>query len=103
MNTFGNGSIWHAGANYRLGDTLLVVQGGMTHASASNMGMLILPHSFPASGTKSFTVGVIHSLSRRTTMFGGFQHVVPNGRLAWELIAREDTRSAWTVGMRHNF
>jgi GBP family porin len=35
MNGFGSGNIWHAGANYQLGNTLFVAQGGMTHGMGS--------------------------------------------------------------------
>ena len=106
MNIFGSGNIWHAGANYRSGNTLFVAQGGMTHANANAFSETFSWGSYdlilPATGAKSFTIGAIHSLSRRTTVFGGFQRVVPIG-MDWNRVAREDTRNTWTVGMRHNF
>ena len=66
----------------------------------------------------SFTVGAIHNLSKRTSLFGGYQHVYvtnPNGAAANDLGAATVSyaapnyatnganRSTFTSGVRHNF
>ena len=60
----------------------------------------------------SFTVGAIHNLSKRTSIFGGYQHVYvtnPNGAGANDqgnYIApayATGNRATYTIGVRHNF
>ena len=69
MNWGGDGNIWHAGGQYRWGNTTLVAQGGMTNAHAGGI------NASAARKAQSFTVGAIHNLSKRTSIFGGYQHV----------------------------
>ncbi len=106
MNAGGDGNIWHAGAQYRLGNTTLVAQGGMTKAHAGGI------NNSGSRSADSFTVGAIHNLSKRTSLFGGYQHVYvdnPNGAGAnnqANYIApayATGSRATYTVGVRHNF
>ena len=108
MNWGGDGSIWHAGAQYKWGSTTLVAQGGMTRAKAGGINSSAARHS------DSFTVGAIHNLSKRTSLFGGYQHVYvdnPNAAAENNLAGAglnapnyaTGNRSTYTVGVRHNF
>ena len=107
MNAGGDGQIWHVGTNYQWGNTQLVAQGGANKADAVT--------GVNDRGARSFTVGAIHSLSKRTSLFGGFSRVTQGatGANATGDIGGPDTttngsytagnRNTWTVGMRHNF
>jgi predicted porin len=99
MNLGGDGQIWHVGTNYQWGNTQLVAQGGATTAEAiaGNAGR----------DARSFTVGAIHSLSKRTSLFGGYQRVTM-GDTQDNAATNGGTyvqgnRNTWTMGMRHNF
>ncbi len=104
MNLGADGDIWHVGTNYKWGNTLLVAQGGMTKAEAGGIGA-----STAARENRSFTVGAIHSLSKRTSLFGGFQRVslgMPGSGhedQGTQDSTRSGVRNTWTIGMRHNF
>jgi GBP family porin len=107
MNAGANGHIWHAGGQYKWGNTTLVAQGGMTSAEAGG----ITPGA-QARKVDSFTVGAIHNLSKRTSLFGGYQHVYvnnPNNAAAnneGNYLApayATGNRATYTVGVRHNF
>lgn len=91
MNPGGNGSIWYAGGQYKLGNATFVAQGGMTDANKTDV--------FASRKSKSFTVGALYSLSKRTNLFGGYQHVNVIDKNS--VIDRD--RDTWTVGMRHLF
>lgn len=97
MNAGGDGNIWHAGTNYKWGNTTLVAQGGM-----------MLAHSIGGVAereSKSFTVGAIHNLSKRTSMFGGYQRVTVGTASTGDVAANNiaGNRNTWSIGMRHNF
>ena len=106
MNLGGGGDIWHVGTNYQWGNTQLVAQGGRTNADAIG--------TVAARENNSFTVGAIHSLSKRTSLFGGYQRVTMGanstdavatgvgGETAGAAYA-SGNRNTWTMGMRHNF
>ena len=49
---------------------------------------------------ESLTVGVIHSLSRRSSLFGGYQRAWVADRNA---ATTDSVRNVYTVGMRHDF
>ncbi|MCX7184553.1 MAG: porin [Nitrosospira sp.] len=97
MNANGDGDIWHVGTNYKWGNTLLVAQGGAMAADAIG--------AVAARDSRSFTVGAIHSLSKRTSLFGGYQRVTVGAQSAGDATAHHNAgnRNTWTVGMRHNF
>lgn len=106
MNAGGDGNIWFAGGQYKWGNTTLVAQGGMTKAHAGGI------NSAAARSADSFTVGAIHNLSKRTSLFGGYQHVYvdnPNAAAANNIGAitapnyATGNRSTYTIGVRHNF
>ncbi|SEL01909.1 porin [Nitrosovibrio tenuis] len=119
MNWGGDGNIWHAMGSYRWGNTTLVAQGGMTHANSTG-GNGFVPAA-QKRAADSFTVGVIHNLSKRTSIFGGYQHVyVRNGNTAAANdlpgVATDSggatftapayatgNRATYTIGLRHNF
>ena len=91
MNMGGDGNIWFAGGQYDLGNTSLIAQGGMTNAHGMTGG--------PASReVGSFTVGAIHNLSKRSSLFGGYQRAMIDGATA---VFRDS--NTYSVGMRHNF
>jgi predicted porin len=110
MNAGGQGDIWHVGTNYQWGNTQLVAQGGANHADSA--GAALTDRS-----ARSFTVGAIHSLSKRTSLFGGFSRVTQGAtgaNAAATSPGGPDTststgtytagnRDTWTIGMRHNF
>jgi predicted porin len=105
MNVGGDGNIWFAGAQYRLGNTTLVAQGGMTKAHAGGLVAAAGAHK-----ADSFTVGAIHNLSKRTSLFGGYQHVYvtnpTSGANSLDGLAplyATGNRSTYTIGVRHNF
>ncbi len=106
MNAGGDGSIWHVGTNYQWGNTLLVAQGGAMTAEAIG--------AVAGRDAKSFTVGAIHSLSKRTSLFGGYQRVTQGLSGAGGTTTDGEAtltpgsygsgnRNTWTIGMRHNF
>ncbi len=92
MNANGDGYLWMAGADYTIGNTKLVAQGGMTEAKGVGF-------SAAKRNVENITVGVIHSLSRRSSLFGGYQRVWVKDR---NLIGDAD-RNVYSVGMRHDF
>ena len=108
LNLGGGGDIWHVGTNYQWGNTQLVAQGGRTNADAIG--------GVAARENNSFTVGAIHALSKRTSMFGGYQRVTMGAGVAAATDTNTGTdasanaagyaagnRNTWTIGMRHNF
>jgi general bacterial porin, GBP family len=93
MNLNGDGEIWFAAAEYTIGNTTLVAQGGISHARK-------LTGTVAGRDARSFTVGAIHNLSRRSSLFGGYQHVDVDDRTPG--VADSD-RNTYTVGVRHDF
>lgn len=95
LNANGDGYLWLAGADYTIGNTMLVVQGGMTHAYTM--------HGVAGSkDVQNITAGVIHSLSRRSSLFGGYQRVwVKDKNLA--AVGLDADRNVYSVGLRHDF
>ena len=93
LNANGDGEIWFAAAEYTIGNTTLVAQGGITHARK-------LTGTVAGKDARSFTVGAIHQLSRRSRLFGGYQHVDVDDRTPG--VADSD-RNTYTVGVRHDF
>ncbi len=91
MNFGGDGNIWFAGGQYDLGNTSLIAQGGMTNAKGLEGGAA-------KREVSSFTVGAIHNLSKRSSLFGGYQRAMVDDKNA--IFKDSDT---YTVGMRHNF
>ena len=91
MNFGGDGNIWFAGGQYDLGNTSLIAQGGMTNAKGLEGGAA-------KREVSSFTVGAIHNLSKRSSLFGGYQRAMVDDKNA----VFKDSNT-YTVGMRHNF
>ncbi|WP_300088637.1 porin [uncultured Nitrosomonas sp.] len=100
MNPNGNGNLWIVGADYTIGNTQLVAQGGM--ATAKRSGDVLDPFgSYARRNVENITVGVIHNLSRRSSLFGGYQRVwVKDRNLA---PGADADRNVYTVGVRHDF
>lgn len=90
MNMNGSGNIWFVGGQYDLGNTSLIAQGGMTNAHATGLQA--------SREVSSFTVGAIHNLSKRSSLFGGYQRAMIDGATA---VFRDS--NTYSVGMRHNF
>ncbi|PTN11045.1 porin [Nitrosomonas aestuarii] len=91
MNAGGDGNIWYVGGQYKMGNATLVAQGGMTDAHGTSV--------FKRRAAKSYTIGGLYHLSKRTNLFGGYQRVnVINHN---ETVDRD--RNTWTVGLRHLF
>lgn len=91
MNPNGDGYLWMAGADYTIGNTMLVVQGGMTEAKSEGL--------VAKRNVENITAGVIHHLSRRSSLFGGYQRVWVKDR---NLVGDAD-RNVYSVGLRHDF
>ena len=91
INPGGNGSVWFTGGQYKLGNTTLIAQGGMTDANSTNVSA--------SRKSKSYTVGAFHHLSQRTSLFTGYQHVNVEDKNS--TVDRDS--NIWTAGIRHNF
>ncbi len=89
MNQNGSGNIWFAGGQYDFGNTSLIAQGGMAnaHATATQVSREV----------STFTVGAIHNLSKRSSLFGGYQRAMVDSKDAFK------DSNTYSVGMRHNF
>lgn len=114
LNTNGNGKIWFLTSQYKLGNTTLVLQGGQTKADA--IGALA---TAPERKARNITVGAIHNLSKRSSIFGGYQRVGVDGAgsvvslgggaaagaggAGLAPLAIQPNRSTWSLGIRHNF
>lgn len=98
MNPNGNGSLWIAGADYTIGNTTLIAQGGMAVAKKTG-DILTLDPYYAKRNVENITVGVIHNLSRRSSLFGGYQRVWVKDRN----IAADTDRNVYSVGVRHDF
>jgi len=90
MNVNGDGHLWFVGGEYELGRTSLVAQGGMGEANATTTAQ--------KREVSSFTVGAIHKLSKRSSLFGGYQRNMIDDRNA---VYRDS--NVYSVGMRHSF
>jgi len=104
MNPYGDGYLWIAGADYTIGNTTLIAQGGMTRAKSEA--------GFTRRKVENITVGVIHNLSRRTSLFGGYQRVWVKDNNQANLTAAlgptivttaDADRNVYSVGIRHDF
>lgn len=102
LNTNGDGNIFFLTGQYKMGNTTFVLQGGRTEADAIAAA--------PERRAKNLTVGAIHNLSKRSSIFGGFQRVSVDGASAvgtlgvtGAAIAIQPDRSVWSLGVRHNF
>jgi predicted porin len=90
MNAGGDGDIWFAGGQYDFGNTSFIAQGGMTHANGTSTAL--------SRKVSSFTVGAIHNLSKRSSLFGGYQRAMVDDKTS--VFKDSDT---YNIGMRHNF
>ena len=105
LNTNGDGDIWFLTAQYKLGKTTLVVQGGQTKADAIGASV--------EREAKNITLGAVYNFSKRTRVYGGYQRVridgagtvanTPNNTQAVVNAFTQPDRSTWTIGMRHDF
>lgn len=91
MNAGGNGTTWFSSGQYKLGNTRLIVQGGMTDADSTS--------NFASRKAENITVGAFYDLSKRSSIFGGYQHVNTEDKNN----ATDHDRNTWSVGMRHHF
>lgn len=92
MNANGDGKIWFLAAHYKIGNTILVLQGGKTNADAVGTAR--------SKDAKNITVGAVYMLSKRTRVYGGYQKV--DVSLNNTALVNPD-RKTWAVGMRHDF
>ncbi len=90
MNLGGDGHLWFAGAQYDWGNTSIIAQGGMSDANATALQA--------KREVSTFTVGLIHNLSKRSSLFGGYQRGMVDDRAN---VFRDS--NTYSVGMRHNF
>jgi GBP family porin len=106
LNVNGDGNIWSLGTSYTIGKTMLVVQGGKTHADS--VGTAI------ERTATNITVGAIYNLSKRTRVHVGYQNVEIEGARtvsqigttsgqAGAALAIQPDRSTFSMGMRHTF
>ncbi|SEN34203.1 porin [Nitrosomonas marina] len=92
MNVNGDGHLWFVGGEYEIGNTRLLAQGGMGEAEATTAAS--------KREISTFTVGAIHNLSKRSSLFGGYQrNMIDNNNVATGF---RDS-NVYTVGVRHNF
>ncbi len=91
INPGGNGDLWFVSGQYKLGNATLIAQGGMTDANRTAV--------FKKRTAKSYTIGALYHLSKRTNLFSGYQRVNVTDKN--EVIDRD--RNTWTVGLRHLF
>lgn len=92
MNANGDGYLWFGGADYTIGNTMLIAQGGMSRADS-------LAGGASKKDVENITVGVIHNLSRRSSLFGGYQRVWVKDRN----VVQDTDRNVYSVGLRHDF
>jgi predicted porin len=108
INTNGEGDIWFLTAQYKLGKTTLVLQGGQTNADAVVVNGVTQAAEREAT---NWTVGAIYNFSKRTKVFGGYQNVSVDGArnianttaTGTGVLAVQPDRSTWTIGMHHFF
>lgn len=98
MNANGDGYLWMLGADYTIGNTMLVAQGGMT--KAKSQGARGIFGASAKRNVENITVGVIHNLSRRSSLFGGYQRVWVKDR---NIVVGDADRNVYSVGVRHDF
>ncbi len=91
INPGGDGIVWYAGGQYKWGNNTFIVQGGMTDAFGTD--------TFASRKSESITVGAFHDLSKRSSLFGGYQHVNVDDDNA----TMDRDRNTWTMGIRHHF
>ncbi|HRB22041.1 MAG TPA: porin, partial [Nitrosomonas sp.] len=84
--------LWMASAQYDVGNTSIVAQGGMSQANSTG---ILQKREF-----SQFTVGLIHNLSKRSSLFGGYQRGMVDDK---NLNSAFRDSNTYTVGMRHNF
>ena len=94
-----DGEVWFAGAEYKIGNTRLIAQGGKSHARKGGIDPLTLGAG-QGRDAWSYTAGVIHELSKRSSLFGGYQRVDVRDNTPG---AVDTDRNTYTIGMRHNF
>lgn len=90
MNINGDGDIWFASGEYAIGNTRLIAQGGMAEADGTTTAL--------KREVDSFTVGAIHNLSKRSSLFGGYQRNMIDDDNA---VFRDS--NVYSVGLRHDF
>ena len=95
MNLGGDGHLWFAGGQYDWGNTSIVAQGGMTDANATALAA--------KREVSSFTVGLIHNLSKRSSLFGGYQRAMVDDRNTIATSNPLRDANTYSVGVRHNF
>jgi len=92
MHLGGDGHLWMASAQYDIGNTSVIAQGGMSQANSTG---ILQKREF-----SQFTVGLIHNLSKRSSLFGGYQRGMVDDK---NLNSAFRDSNTYTVGMRHNF
>ena len=100
MNPGGDGYLWMLGADYTMGNTMLIAQGGMKRAKKNRDDNGVLFRD--KQNAENITVGVIHNLSRRSSLFGGYQRVWVNDKNR-AADAGDADRNVYSVGIRHDF
>ena len=107
LNTNGDGKIYFLTGQYKMGNTTFVLQGGQTKADA--IGALA---TAPERKARNVTLAAIHALSKRSSIFGGYQRVSVDGAgaannlggsLATLVATPQPDRTTWSLGVRHNF
>jgi len=109
INTNGEGDIWFLTAQYKIGKTTLVLQGGQTNADEIRNGAGVLQAA--EREATNWTIGAIYNFSKRTRVYGGYQNVSVDGARSVSNttatgatpLAIQPDRDTWTIGMRHDF
>lgn len=96
MHLGGDGHLWFASGQYDWGNTSVVAQGGMSQADSTTNSL----GAFSKREVSQFTVGLIHNLSKRSSLFGGYQRAMIDDKNIANPLRDANT---YSVGMRHNF
>ncbi|GKS69888.1 outer membrane protein (porin) [Nitrosomonas sp. PY1] len=102
MHLGGNGQLWFVGGQYDWGNTSLVAQGGMSQANSTTNLAPGAVGDLAKREFSQFTVGLIHNLSKRSSLFGGYQRGMVDDKAGNSTSLFRDSNT-YTVGMRHNF
>ncbi len=88
-----DGKIWFLGYHLQMGNNTLVAQYGNGKADVASSSI--------DQKDDYYAVGVIHKMSKKTRVFGGYAYTDVND--ANGVASADGNRDAWTVGMRVDF
>lgn len=93
MNPGGDGNIYFVALHYKLGNTVLVLQGGKTSADA-----VAAPAPVASHEATNATIGAVYFFDKTTRVYGGYQKVTVK-----ESDGTSPDRASIALGMRQDF